>query len=128
MLQDWFWLFVSGGIGASARYGLTQLVHRIWGPAFPWGTVIVNVTGCLMAGLLWGALEHRWSLPAHARISVFAGFIGSFTTFATFALETARLLELGAVEEAIANLLIHNLVGIAAVVVGSAVARWTWNW
>lgn len=84
-----------GALGAMARYGSVVAVGRLTGFGFPWGTVTVNLAGSLLLGLLIGALAHGLHLSQEARGLIVVGFLGAFTTFSTFSLDTVTLLERG---------------------------------
>lgn len=88
-------LFVAlgGAIGSLARYGTYVASVRLWGPAIPWGTLIVNVAGCLLMGLIAGTADARLALHPDLRLFLMTGILGGFTTFSAFALDFARLLE-----------------------------------
>ena len=108
----------AGSLGCLARYGLTGLVQRLAGSAFPYGTLVVNVLGCLLFGLVWGILEKRVGLGVHWRLLVLTGFLGSFTTFSTFTFESMKLLENGAWALAFANVTGQVLAGLVMVYLG----------
>lgn len=84
-----------GAFGAVARYGTDSMVGRWTGLGFPWGTVTVNLVGSLVLGLLIGAAVHGLHLGQEMRALVVTGFLGAFTTFSTFSLNTVTLLERG---------------------------------
>ena len=84
-----------GALGAAARYGTVVAVGRLAGFGFPWGTMAVNLAGSLVLGLLIGALAHGLHLSQEARGLIVVGFLGAFTTFSTFSLDTVTLLERG---------------------------------
>lgn len=84
-----------GALGAMARYGTDSMVGRWTGLGFPWGTVTVNLVGSLVLGLLIGAAVHGLHLGQEMRALVVTGFLGAFTTFSTFSLNTVTLLERG---------------------------------
>jgi CrcB protein len=94
---------VGGGIGAVARYLLGSWVQRSpvllrWGslgPALPWGTFVVNLTGCLLMGFLAGLFDERRVVSPELRSFVLIGILGGYTTFSSFALETLRLVQGG---------------------------------
>lgn len=119
----WLLLFVAGGAGALLRYGVAGVVQARTGTAFPWGTLAVNVSGCLLIGLLATWFESRSMLSAELRIAVLIGLLGGFTTFSTFGLETWRLLEGGEWLGAAANAVGSVLVGLLAVVAGIQLGR-----
>lgn len=110
---------LGGAIGSVARYELSTLVMRHahdW--RFPLGTFVVNVLGCLAAGILAGYADRHALLPAEARLFVFAGLLGGFTTFSAFGLETVHLLKRGDVAVAAANVALSVLAGLLALWIG----------
>jgi CrcB protein len=116
-------LAVAGAAGALCRYGLAGLVQSGLGARFPWGTLAVNLTGCLVAGLLFGLFESRWGLSGEARLVVFVGFLGAFTTFSGFMLETAELARDAQWLAAAGNLILQNGLGAVALYAGLVVSR-----
>jgi CrcB protein len=90
-------IFVGGGLGAVARYGLTLAAARAFGTGFPWGTFGINIAGSLAMGLAAGFLLSRGMPPAweHARLFLTTGILGGFTTFSAFSLDTIVLWEDG---------------------------------
>jgi len=115
----------SGGfIGSSLRYLMGGLVHRFVRDAtFPWGTALVNITGCLFIGLLAGLAEERGILGAEARTFVLIGLLGGFTTFSSFGFETLQLVRQGQGIAAAANVVGQVALGLGAVWAGLALAR-----
>ena len=83
---------LGGFIGAVARYGLSGLVHRLLNTSFPYGTLAVNVAGCLAMGGVVYLVEDRAMLSPEARLFVAVGILGALTTFSTFGYETFELL------------------------------------
>ncbi len=113
----WTAFLLAAGIGAPARYLLDGWVQDRTGGAFPWGTFTVNVSGCLLLGLLTGlGLYH--GLDATARTVVGTGALGAYTTFSTFTFETVRLAEEGALDLALRNVAASLVAGLAAASVG----------
>jgi len=112
-----------GFLGAVARYGLSGLVHRLAGAGFPWGTLAVNVVGCLLIGglMVWG--EDRPMLSPTARLFLTVGLMGAFTTFSTFGYETLELLRDRQATLAGVNVAANVLLGLAAVWAGRALCR-----
>ncbi len=123
MLQKLVLIAVAGGLGTLARYGLAGLVQRAVDGAFPWGTVAVNLLGCFLFGTLWSVMESRVSIGGEARAMILVGFMGAFTTFSTFAFETAQMLREAQWLLAAGNMAVQNLVGIAALLLGLALGR-----
>lgn len=123
MIQKLALLALAGAMGTLARYGLSGFVQRINGTSFPWGTVVVNLTGCFLAGLIWSLFENRWSVSGETRIIVLVGFMGAFSTFSTLIFETGNLLRSDEWLHAAANLTIQNGLGIFAMFIGIALGR-----
>ena len=113
----------AGAVGALARYHLQGLVHRFYAGAFPLGTFVVNISGCFLIGLLFTALTERFDVNAELRAALTVGFLGAYTTFSTFALETVGLGEVEKLGLAVLNVVLSVLVGIAAVRIGMALGR-----
>lgn len=118
-----FLLVAAGAAGTLCRYGLSGLVQSGLGARFPWGTLAVNLTGCLVAGLAFGLFESRWGLSGEARTIVFIGFLGAFTTFSGFMLETTELARDAQWLSAAVNLLLHNGLGAVALYGGLVASR-----
>ncbi len=112
---------VAGALGALARYGLDELVGRRAG-AFPWGIFVVNVTGAFLIGLMVEVLEPRFE-ESWVRAAVVTGFLGAYTTFSTFSLDTYRLLDAGHTGQAAFNAFGTLAAGLAAVWLGLSLGR-----
>jgi CrcB protein len=123
MLQKLVLLALAGSIGTLARYGLGGFVQTHCGRIFPWGTAVVNLSGCLMFGIVWSALEERLSTSGETRSIILIGFMGAFTTFSTFMFETEQLLRDSQWLPALGYFTIHNVGGLAALIAGLAVGR-----
>ncbi len=114
---------LGGAVGSVARYKLSGLVlHHTADWRFPAGTFAVNVLGCLAAGVLAGLAEKQHLLSAEARLLLFTGVLGGFTTFSAFGLETMHLLRRGEVAIAAANVALSVAAGLAALWLGLAAA------
>ena len=112
---------LGGALGAIARYGVSGLVHRWWGGAFPIGTLAVNVIGCLIIGGLMTLIEDRPLLSPEARLFLTIGLLGSFTTFSTVGYETFEMLRDNALARAALNL--AAFIGLLAVWAGRVLVR-----
>jgi CrcB protein len=123
LLKKLLLIALAGGLGSLARYGLTGLVQNLAGRDFPWGTVVVNVVGCLMFGVLWASMEGRFTVSGETRAIILVGFMGAFTTFSTYIFETANFLQDQQWVEALGNLAIQNVVGMAALLLGILIGR-----
>jgi fluoride exporter len=97
---------VGGALGSLARYGMSNGVYALLGRGFPWGTLAVNVLGSFLMGLLFVLFLERMTLAPEWRAAVLIGFLGAFTTFSTFSIETLNLLEEGAILGAVLNMVI----------------------
>jgi len=122
-IRELGWLAIAGAVGTLARYGLQEFVQRKCGATFPWGTLAVNVLGCFLFGIVWALAEERLVISPDTRRILLVGFMGAFTTFSTFAFETAEFLRDAQWLMAAANVAAQNLVGIVAVILGIAVGR-----
>lgn len=116
-------LAVAGALGTLARYGLAGWVQRLGGASFPWGTLAVNALGCLLFGVLWSVGEGRALLSPQLRPFVLVGFMGAFTTFSTYAFETGQFARDSQWLLAVANVGLHNGVGLAMLLLGFALGR-----
>lgn len=113
---------LGGALGALARYGVDEWVGRRTG-AFPWGILVVNVTGAFLIGVAVEVTEPRFEDAAWVRTMVVTGFLGAYTTFSTFSLDTYRLLDRGELDQALANVLGTVVLGLLAVWLGLRVGR-----
>jgi fluoride exporter len=112
----------AGAIGALARWGLsTAIGSRLSG--FPWGTLVVNVTGSFLLGLLFVLLTERVESTPAMRLTLMTGLLGAYTTFSTFSFETFRLLEDGAYGAAALNVAGNLTLGLVAVALGVTIGR-----
>jgi len=117
------WVGVAGAFGALARYGLSAWVARSNDGAFPIGTLIINVTGSFVLGLLFVLFTERFTTAPTLRAALTIGFLGAYTTFSTFSLETLRLIQDGAVGLAALNVAASVGAGLSAVWLGTVIAR-----
>ncbi len=114
-----------GCIGSICRYGLAGAVQRLSPEAiFPWGTVAVNLLGCLCIGGLAGLADTRHLFSPESRAFLFIGVLGGFTTFSTFGLETFNLLHDGDLPRALGNALLQVTLGLFCVWLGYTAGSW----
>jgi CrcB protein len=117
-------LGVAGGVGTLLRYGISLLAQRLAGTAFPWGTLAVNVLGCLMFGWIWTLATERRMIGVEARVILLTGFLGGLTTFSSYAFESTDAFRRGSWTAGAINMLLQNMLGLAAVMAGVALGRW----
>ena len=123
MLQKLLLIALAGAAGTLARYGLGGFVQAHYGKIFPWGTVAVNLLGCLLFGIVWSSLEKGWPGSGQLRSIILIGFMGGFTTFSTFIFETEELLHDAEWLPALGYFSLHNVGGLIALVAGLALGR-----
>jgi CrcB protein len=117
-------LTLGGAVGTLARYGTgVALRDATAKTAFPCGTLAVNLIGCLLIGYLHGIFIDRWPVRDEYRAAMIIGFLGGFTTFSAFGLDTALMLRSGETVRAGINILGNNVLGIALVLIGYGLAR-----
>jgi len=123
MMTRLAWLAAAGAAGTLARYGMQGVVQRHSGGTFPWGTLVVNVLGCFLFGVVWAAATERHLLGSEARIVLLMGFMGAFTTFSSFAFETGELLRSAQWVAAAGNVCLQNALGVAGLLAGMIAGR-----
>ncbi len=114
---------VGGALGALLRYWVSTAIYARLGRDFPWGTLGVNVIGSFVMGLLAIVLVERLVSPPEIRAFLLIGFLGAFTTFSTFSLETFNLLEQGDVVPAVLNVVVSVVVCVGATLLGVWLGR-----
>lgn len=114
---------LGGAVGATTRFLVDTWIAQRAGGAFPWGTLVINLSGSLVLGFLFALAIERGVLPASVRGPVLIGFLGAYTTFSTLMLESWRLIEDGAVVLGLANLIGSSVVGMIALVGGLMIGR-----
>ena len=115
------WVALAGALGALARYGVHGIVQSRTASQFPYGTVVVNLTGSFVLGLLVGLVAYQ-GLDADVRTVVGTGFIGAYTTFSSFSYDTFGLFEDGATSAALVNALGSVAAGLALATAGFTIA------
>ena len=112
-----------GAIGAGARHLVNTLALRLLGPNFPWGTLAVNLLGCLAMGVIVEVIARRFGASNEMRLFVATGILGGFTTFSAFSLDAVLLWERGAVAACVAYVGLSVLGSLAALFAGLWLAR-----
>lgn len=113
---------IAGALGALARWGIGAWFGQRF-PSFPWGTMVINVSGSFILGVMFAVLVERNIGSAILRVALMTGLMGAYTTFSTFSLETFRLFEDGATGSALANIGFSVLLGLLGVWLGVTAGR-----
>jgi len=122
----WVVIGAFGALGALARYGVSGAVQRLWRTTFPVGTLVVNLTGALGAGLLLGVAVGR-DIPDLVLLGAGVGFLGGYSTFSTWMVETVLAAESGGgagLRRAAENLAIPLIAGVALAGLGLTIGQW----
>lgn len=114
---------LGAALGANARYLIGLWAAGQWGAGFPYGTLLVNLTGSLVLGFFVGLTETRLALPPEYRLFVAVGLLGGYTTFSSYAVESISLLQSGNGWLALLDVLGNNLLGGVAALVGLFLGR-----
>jgi CrcB protein len=122
-MQRLIYIGLAGGVGTLMRYWLSEWTARRFGETFPTGTLIVNLLGCFLAGLLFYLMFDRDLVGPAIRTVVLIGLLGGFTTFSSFGLQTFTLLREGEMGLALINIAISNVGGLLMVWVGYSLAK-----
>jgi fluoride exporter len=118
-------VFLGAGLGGLLRHGVNAAALKAFGPGFPVGTLVVNVAGSLVMGVLagWLAVKAQAAWSADVRLFLMTGILGGFTTFSAFSLDAVLLWERGAVGTAAAYVLASVLLSIGALIAGLSLVR-----
>ncbi len=111
-------IMLGGGLGAVARFMVSTSVNERLSSNFPYGTLVVNVMGSFIMGFLAMWLVEKLGLNPLLRLAIFVGFLGAFTTFSTFSMETLNLFEQGESVRALMNMFINVVLSVLAVWLG----------
>ena len=122
MLYKAILVFLGSGVGGLLRYVLSGLIQSWWGPTFPIGTLIVNVSGCLAIGFLAAMMTGPVIVREEYRIAILIGLLGGYTTFSSFGRETMALVNDREWLYAALNVVLSNLLGLVAVWAGAAIS------
>jgi CrcB protein len=116
-------VFLGGGIGAALRHGVNLASARMFGLAFPYATLIENVTGSLVMGLLAAYFVSKAGVPQHWRLFMTTGILGGYTTFSAFSLDTALLYERGEIGLALLYVVLSVALAVGGLFAGFAIIR-----
>ena len=110
-------VFIGGGIGALSRYGLSGFIYKNISINFPFGTLAVNFIALFLLGIFWGFVDH-FSFSSSFNVFFVIGFIGGFSTLASYLFETLQMLEDGQLSWSLLNVLATNILGFIALIIG----------
>jgi CrcB protein len=122
-MMKYLWVALGGALGSIVRYAVGLWIYKRTGTRFPYGTFVVNISGCFIIGFVLTVLDARLGLPPAWREAIPIGFIGAYTTFSTFEYETMRLVQHGQTPSALLYVLLSVVIGYAAVWAGTAAGR-----
>ena len=119
----WLAIMMGGALGSAARYAVSLSMSAKLGPEFPFGTLSVNVIGCLLIGLLGVVLSGPWALREELRLAILIGGLGGFTTFSSFGADTLNLIDQGRWSAAMVYISVSNIAALLAVWIGQRLGR-----
>lgn len=126
-MNMWVAIFIGGGLGSVARYGTVIAAARVLGHSFPFGTLIVNVVGSLLMGVVFEVLQQKMQAAPEMRGLLLIGFLGGFTTFSAFSFDVLKLADQGEYMMAAVYAVLSVALSIAAVFSGAYLIRSTWS-
>ena len=122
-MERLFWICLAGALGTGTRYLIGLWAGQRLGASFPYGTFIVNLTGCFLIAVVVQVAMNTATFSPTLRLALTTGFMGGLTTYSSFAYETTRLAQDGAIGAALVNFGLTTLACFAAVLLGLAVAQ-----
>ena len=120
----WVYLIMGGIAGTILRYAVSGFVYKSAGTSFPYGTMVVNLSGCLLIGFLSTLSDEKFMLGPEMKLLWMTGFCGAFTTFSTLMFETSNLLKDGETFRAFSNVMWSVVFGFVAFRFGALLAKW----
>jgi CrcB protein len=120
-MKDLLAIALGGGIGSACRYLVSTAINKRLGGLLAWGTMTVNLLGCLLIGFLVGLVD-RSLLPKEYRLILVTGFLGGFTTFSSFALESVGMFRGKAIGAGMLNIGVNVIIGFALTIAGLALS------
>lgn len=113
----------AGFVGTLSRYWMSGVIAKRYGETFPMGTLVVNLLGCFLVGLLFYLLEERFLVNQAVRSAILIGFLGGYTTFSSFGLQSFTLMQDGEFGLAVLNITASNVIGLLLVWAGYTLAK-----
>jgi CrcB protein len=123
MIKNILLIGVGGGIGSIFRYLCQKWIYQLYPHPFPWGTFLVNISGCLLIGIFFAGTAKNSPDPGDWRLFLTTGLCGGFTTFSAFAFENMNMLKNGDISRALFYTLGSAVIGILAVFAGVALVK-----
>ena len=123
-VKNLLFVFLGGGVGAAARYWLSGAVYDWLPSTFPYGNLVVNVSGCLLIGILMAVMQDRFLVDPSLRVFLVIGILGGFTTFSSFSYETIALAQDREYLHASVNIMATVFGCLAATLVGQRLAEY----
>lgn len=118
MLEKFALVMLGGSLGAASRYGIGLVTAKAWGTGFPWGTLMVNLAGCFLIGLVFSLADRVRLLTPDMRLFLVTGFLGALTTFSAFSMETVNAGRAGITLAPLVNILANNVGGMTLTIFG----------
>lgn len=118
-MTNLLWVAAGGAAGAVLRYLVSLQMVTLSGDKFPWATLTVNLTGCLLIGMAWSLTLHKTASEG-VLLFLMVGLIGSFTTFSTYGLEGIQLIQSGKVMAGLSYVMLSNVAGLLLVIIGKS--------
>ena len=122
-MQKTILIAFAGLVGTLIRYWLSGFVARQYGETFPWGTLVVNLIGCFLAGAIYYLSDERFLISPTLRTIILIGLLGGLTTFSSYGLQTFTLLRDGEIGLATLNIAVSNVLGLFMVWAGYVVSK-----
>jgi len=120
-MGKWIYLIIGSIAGGISRYILAGAVYEKLGTSFPYGTLVINLSGCFLIGFFSAIVDEKFFLGPNSRILLMTGFCGAYTTFSTYMLETGNLVKDGEVSKAFLNIMVSTVIGFGAYWIGNVV-------
>lgn len=127
MGYKWMLVMLGGSLGAASRYGIGLVTARMWGTGFPYGTLVVNMAGCFIIGLLFALADRSRLLTPDVRLLLITGYLGALTTFSSFSVETVNAARAGLTLQSLTNILINNIGGLTLTYLGLRLGSLRWG-
>lgn len=123
VLIDIIMVAIGGALGALSRYGLCGLINYLYKPQLTLGTIIVNMLGCFLMGLAISMIHGRFPVPDSIKLLLLTGFLGAFTTFSTYTLESVSYINDGKLALAVWNIVASTIVSLPLMYLGMKVGK-----